>query len=286
MLGLRRPTPPFREARHRHVRLGGRNRRRPGQPGAGRSVELPFTVLAREEAMMWGLSRAITLRGPGRRSGISPVLAHELGPLRGQRLPTSGSPGSQRHPLAPSFRRAGRGQPAMELAAGTVFPQLLVAYGDLGPAYGLTCVVLLFDPLDPYHGSDTHPPSDVRVQAITAGLGLSSAAAPTTSLVIGVWRRLVEAAEASRTDVDDAEERVAKVLDLAAHRTANRSHASGRLSGVAGRRGSLLTLRMAQEQAIALPRRADVLNAAWSARTRAADQFEVDDIERRALALL
>ncbi|HYA50590.1 MAG TPA: hypothetical protein VEG33_05420 [Streptosporangiaceae bacterium] len=151
----------------------------------------------------------------------------------------------------------------------------------LGPAYGLTCVTLAFDPLEANIGTASHPAGSARVHTITTTLeafnddGVGSLAGEIAQL----WARLAEVCEAEPVPAGEhlvPEPWSKKIADLLAghlpHSRYSTFSEAELLSSDLSQLGADTTL-------------ADVLNAAWLARIGAASRIAVDETNQRALTL-
>jgi hypothetical protein len=144
----------------------------------------------------------------------------------------------------------------------------------LGPAYGLTCITLAFDPLEASIGTVSHPPGSARVRAITIALDalddyrvrwLANQAAK-------LWDRLVDVCEAEQPPQDDLvvpdswPEKIVQLLaDHLPYGRYSTFTEAERLSSDLGAPGADTKL-------------ADAINAAWLARIGARSSLGVDEV--------
>ncbi len=150
----------------------------------------------------------------------------------------------------------------------------------MGPAYGLTCLTLTFDPVTAGRGTPTHPPDSTRLALVCDVLARfeDQTVVWLSQSMAQAWRRLVEVSEAGEgRDEARAAEWFADIAGLLRERLPFATYATaGRAAALAadGLRGDAATF---QGSAV------DVVNAAWMARVDAPSLVSVSEIHSNAL---
>jgi len=234
-----------------------------------------FTVPGVAESFLYS-SRLIQVRFPRPTVWDLSGTAHELG-HHAARTMTEFSGGRMRN-LADDLHAE------LDAADEASWPWLEELFADafaawvLGPAYGLTCVTLAFDPLEAGIGTASHPPGSARVRAITVTLDAlnDDRVRWLANEVAELWDRLVDVCEAEQAHDDDRvvpapwPEKIAQLLanHLPYGRYSTFTEAE-RLSSDLGAPGTDTTL-------------ADAINAAWLARIGARSSIGVDEVAHQA----
>jgi hypothetical protein len=237
-----------------------------------------FTIMGRSEQYSRA-SRMIEVRAPASTVWELPVVVHELGHFVGPMLVRQAGFGSE-HPLDTLFETCGDGTAVSWSWIQELFADVFAAY-VIGPAYGFTCCLEVFDPLLSHLPTDSHPPAEQRMRAILMTLrGAGTENDRWAADRIGEsWTALVEVAGGAEgrdpvVDAPYADQLVRLVEDhLPISRWAGWAAAlaeEARLtSGASGGASDRPTI-------------ADVVNAAWLARLKEPTRRGIDDIGRRA----
>lgn len=237
-----------------------------------------FTVPGVAESFVYS-SRLIQVRFPRPTIWDLAATAHELGHYAARTM-TEFS-GGRTHSLADDLHAE------LDAAGETSWPWLEELFADayaawvLGPAYGLTCVTLGFDPLEASIGTASHPPGSARIAVITTALcaldddRVSRLAEDTA----GLWSGLVEVCEADQAPADGLivpdswPEKIVQLL--AGHLPGGRYTTSAE--------AALLSADLSAHDA--QTKLADVINAAWLARIEARSSLGVEELGHRAEAI-
>ena len=234
-----------------------------------------FTVPGVSESFLYS-SRLIQVRFPRPTVWDLPGTAHELGHYAARTM--AEFRGGRTRNLADDLHAE------LDAADEASWPWLEELFADafaawvLGPAYGLTCVTLAFDPLEAGIGTVSHPPGSARVRAITVALEAlnDDRVRWLANEIAELWNRLVEVCEAEPARDDDRvvpEPWLEKIVQLlAGHLPYGRYSTfteAERLSSGLGAPGTSTTM-------------ADAINAAWLARISARSSIGVDEVAHQA----
>jgi hypothetical protein len=236
-----------------------------------------FTIMGRSEQYARA-SRIIEVRAPAMSVWDLPVVAHELGHFVGPSLVREVGLRSK-HPLDALFDELGDGTPESWSWMQELFADIFAAY-MLGPAYGFSCCLEIFDPVLSHVATDTHPPAEQRMRAIVKTvLGAGSENALWAGKQIQQrWGELVTDAGGAdgRDDVTDSPyaERLVSLIN------------DNLPISQWGAWESATAIRSQFEDAGAPgldtpPAIADMLNAAWLSRLRENTRAGVDALELR-----
>jgi hypothetical protein len=234
-----------------------------------------FTVPGVTESFVYS-SRLIQVRFPRPTIWDLPATAHELGHYAARTM--SEFSGGRIRNLADDLHVE------LDAADEASWPWLEELFADafaawvIGPAYGLTCITLGFDPLLASIGSASHPPSSARVRAITMALNATKddRVRWMANEAANLWDRLVEVCEAEQEPEDDLvvpdswPEKIVQLLtDHLPYGRYSTFNEAERLSSDLGAPGAGTRL-------------ADAANAAWLARIGARSSIGVEEVAHQA----
>jgi hypothetical protein len=237
-----------------------------------------FTILGTAESFDYA-SRVIVVRFPDPTIWDLSATAHELGHYAARTIGEFRN--GRMYNLVDDLHRdldpAGSHWYWVEELFGDAFATWM-----LGPAYGLTCVTLAFDPLEANVNSESHPPNSARIGMITAVLDASSDDdvrwfGPT---LMSLWQQLVDVSEAevAQPGPSVSDPWVERIVGMLADRLPYSRYST--FVQAQGLASDLAVDRVNDET-----RLADVVNAAWLARVQVGGRVGFDDVSLSGTAL-